>query len=191
MRKLALLATICVSLSLPLCTVIAVRATPRINSIYDVQLGMSIADVISALQGKYTLKTSDEENDMREVIVTGGPDPRVYYEIDTLKGKVASIWTNDTKSYSGDAFVAGTELFDALYASGRPRRDGPGEALGVRNLDVRVELQKPTSDSSLKTLIFNLPGQDFRFDFRNGSLLVERVRSLDESAFEKLFGSSQ
>jgi hypothetical protein len=190
MRKLILLAIICASLSLPLCTFV-VRATTHVGSINDVQLGMDMTDVLAGLQGKYSIESTDMENNLRHYAVTGGPDRRYDYEIFALNGKVAAVWTNDVKSYSGDTSIVGTELFDALYAAGQPRRDKVGEGLGVRDLNLSVQLQKPASDSSSRTLIFNLPGEDFQlsfFDAPNGtpSLLVQRVRALDEKAFHKL-----
>jgi hypothetical protein len=190
MRKLILIAIICVSLSLPLCTFV-VRATTHVGNIYDVQLGMDMTDVLAGLQGKYSIESTNVEKDFRHYTVTGGPDPRFDYEIFALSGKVAAVWTNDAKSYSGDTTVVGTELFDALYAAGQPRRDKIGEAMGVRNLSLSVQLQKPASDSSSRTLIFDLPGEDFRLSFLNApngkpSLLVQRVRALDEKAFHKL-----
>lgn len=191
MRKLILVAVICAALPFPLCTLIAVRATTRISSIYDVQLGMSMADVLSGLQGKYSIESSPVEENLLHYSITGGLDPRYEYEIFALNGKVASIWTDDAKSYSGDTAVVGTELFDALYAAGQPRRDKIGEAMGVREVILSAQLQKPASDSSSRTLIFNLPGEDFRLSFSNSlngtpSLLVQRVKSLDEKAFDKL-----
>ncbi len=194
MRKLILLAIICASLSLPLCTLV-VRATTHIGSIYDVRLGTDMTDVLAELQGKYSIKSTDLEKNLRHYTVTGGPDRRFDYEIFALNGKVTAVWTNDAKSYSGDTSVVGTELFDALYAAGQPRRDKIGEALGIRELSLSVQLQKPASDSSSRTLIFDLPGEDFRLSFldtANGtpSLLVQRVRALDEKAFHKLFTSA-
>jgi hypothetical protein len=190
MRKLILLAIICASLSLPLCTFV-VRATTHIGSIYDVQLGMDMADVLAELQGKYSIESTDLDKNLRHYSVTGGPDRRFNYEIFAFNGKVAAVWTNDAKSYSGDTSVVGTELFDALYTVGQPRRDKLGEALGVRNLNLSVQLQKPAYDSSSRTLIFDLPGEDFRLSFLNASngtpsLLVQRVRALDEEAYRKL-----
>ncbi len=194
MRKLILLAIICAALSLPLCTFV-VRATTHVDSISDVQLGMDMTDVLAGLQGKYSIESTDVEKDLRHYAVTGGPDRRHAYEIFALNGKVTAVWTNDAKSYSGDTSVVGTELFDALYAAGQPRRDKAGEALGVRDLNLSVQLQKAASDSSSRTLIFDLPGEDFRLSFLdapNGtpSLLVQRVRALDEKAFHKLFTSA-
>lgn len=185
------MAIICAFLSLPLCTFVVVRATTHVGSIYEVQLGMDMADVLTGLRGKYSIVSTDVENDLRHYSVTGGPDPRFDYEIFALNGKVAAVGTNDAKSYSGDASVVGTELFDALYAAGQPRRDKIGEAMGARYLSLSVELQKPVSDSSSRTLIFDLPGQDFRLSFLNTpneppSLLVQRVRALDDKAFHKL-----
>jgi hypothetical protein len=183
------MAIICASLSLPLCTFV-VRATAHVGSIYDVQLGMDVTDVLAGLQGKYSIESTDVEKDLRHYTVTGGPDPRFDYEIYALNGKVAAVWTNDAKSYSGDTAVVGTELFDALYAASQPRRDKIGEAMGVRNLSLSVQLQKPASDSSSRTLIFDLPGEDFRLSFLNApngtpSLLVQRVRAPDGKAFHK------
>jgi len=194
MRKLTLLAIICASLSLPLCTFVVVRAGARVNTISDVQLGMNMADVLAGLQGKYLIESMDVEKDLRRYTVTGGPDRRFDYEIDALDGKVASVWTNDVKSYSEDTVIVGTELFDALYSAGHPRRDKIGEAMGVRDLSLSVQLQKPAFDSSQRTLIFSLPGEDFQLSFMSAptgtpSLLVQRVRSLDETAFHKLYES--
>jgi hypothetical protein len=59
MRKLILLAVTCASLSLPLCTLFAVRATASVRSIYDVQLGMDMLDVLAGLQGKYAIDNFD------------------------------------------------------------------------------------------------------------------------------------
>jgi len=190
MRKLMLLAIICASLSLPLCTLV-VRATTHIGSMYDVKLGMDMADVLAELQGKYSIQSNDVEKDLRHYSITGGPDRRFDYEIFALNGKVISVWTNDAKSYSGDTSAVGTELFDALYTAGQPRRDKLGDAMGVRNLNLSVQLQKPAFDSSSRTLIFDLPGEDFRLSFLNApngtpSLLVQRVRALDEDAYQKL-----
>ena len=81
MRKLVLLAIICASLSLPVCTLIVVKATPRINSIYDVQLGMNIGDVLEGLASKYSIQGADLDTNMRHYTVTGGPDRRYDYEI--------------------------------------------------------------------------------------------------------------
>ncbi len=195
MRKLVLTAIICASLSLPLCTFV-VRATTQVGSVDDLHLGMDIADALTELQGKYSIVSTDLEKGSRSYALTGGPDRRFEYEIDTLNGKVASIWTNDAQSYSGDASIVGTELFDRLYAAGQPSRGGTlGEALGMRYLTLSVELQRPVTDSSSRTLIFDLPGEeDFRLSFWNPpdgtpSLSVQRVRALDEKAFHKLLAS--
>jgi hypothetical protein len=194
MRKLILLAVICASLSLPLCTLIVVQATTNVTSIYDVQLGMNIADVLAGLQGKYSIESTEVEKDLRHYTITGWPDRRYDYEIFALNGKVMSVCTNDAKSYSGDTFVVGTELFDALYTAGQPRRDKIGETMGVRDVNLTAQLQKPSFDSTSRTLIFNLPGEDFRLSFLNApngtpSLLVQRVKSLDEKAFHKIFAN--
>jgi hypothetical protein len=191
MRKLILMAIICASLSLPLCTFVVVRATTHVGSIYDVQLGMDMADVLAGLQGKYSIERTGAQKDLRHYVLTGGPDRRFYYEIFAYNGKVAAVWTDDAKSYSGDTFIVGTELFDALYAAGKPRRDNIGDVLGVRDLNLSVQLQKPASDSSSRMLIFALPGEDFKFEFLNAStgppvLSVQRGRSLDEEGFHKL-----
>jgi hypothetical protein len=194
MRKLIFLAIVCTSLSLLLGSLITVRATTRVSSMYDVQPGMNIADVLAGLQGTYSIESADLDTTMRRYTIMGGPDHRYHYEIMTLNGKVASVWRNDTQPYSGDALVVGTELFDTLYAAAQPRRDKIGEAMGVRNVNVSVYLQKPASDSSSRTLIFNLPNEDFRLSFLNApsgtsSLSIERVKSLDGKAFDKLYAS--
>ena len=85
MRKLMLLAIICASLSLPLCTFV-VRATTHVGSIYDVQLGMDMTDVLAGLQGKYSIESTDVEKNLSHYAVTGGPDRRYVYEIFALNG---------------------------------------------------------------------------------------------------------
>ena len=194
MRKLIPMAIICASLSLPLCTFV-VRATTNVDNISDVKLGMDITDVLAGLQGKYSIESTDVDKNLRDYNITGGPDHRFGYEIFAINGKVAAVWTNDVKPYSGDSLVVGTELFDALYAVAQPRRDKIGEALGAREISVSVQLQKPAFDSSSRTLIFDLPGEDFRLSSLNTpngrpSLLVQRDRALDENAFHKLFTSA-
>lgn len=191
MRKLVLLAIIIASLSLPLCKLMSVRAGTQITSIYDVQLGMNVGEVLAGLTGKYSIVSSTLSEGLVHYSITGGTDHRFDYEIFAFKGKVISVWTNDAKSYSGDADIVGTELFDALYTRGQPRHDKFGEAMGVRSLNVSVELQKPADDSSSRTLIFELTGEDFRLSFLNEpngrpSLLVQRVKALDEKAMHKL-----
>jgi hypothetical protein len=71
MRKLILLTVICVSLSLPLFTLVVVRATPRVSSIYDIQPGMSIADILAGLQGKYSIESADIDGGMRHYTIPG------------------------------------------------------------------------------------------------------------------------
>lgn len=74
MRKFILLAVICASLSLPLCTLFVVRASASVKSIYDVQLGMDMLDVLAGLQDKYSINSFDVEKGMRHYSITGGPD---------------------------------------------------------------------------------------------------------------------
>lgn len=191
MRKVGFLSTVLV-LPLALFCGFVVKAKTNVGSIYNVQLGMNMADVLVGLQGKYSVHSSDLDGGLRVYMFTGGLDLRYSYEIYTLNGKVASIWTDDVNSYSGETVAVGDELFDALYAAGQPRHDKVGEAMGVRDLQVSVELQKPTFDSSSRTLIFSLPtGEDFRLEFINAaggtpSLEIKRVRSLDEEGMQRL-----
>ncbi|MGH9342276.1 MAG: hypothetical protein ACRD19_00715 [Terriglobia bacterium] len=190
MRKFAVLLAVLVSLSVPLCTFV-VRAGTNVSSIYDVKLGMNMADVLAGLQAKYSIAGPDVSGDLSHYSITGGPDPRYDYEIMALNGKVASVWTIDAKAYSGDTLTVGNELFDALYAAAQPRYDKVGEAMGVRDLNVSVQLQKPTFDSSSRDLIFEIPGEDFRLSFLNApdgtpELRIQRVRALDEKAIQRL-----
>jgi hypothetical protein len=196
MRKFILLAVICASLSLPLCTLFVVRATTSVKSINDVQLGMDMLDVLAGLQGKYSIDSFDVEKGMRHYSITGGLDRHFDYEIITVNGKVASVWRNDAKAYSGDTFIVGSELFDALYSQGQLRNGNAGDRIGVRDVNVSVQLQKPTYDSFSRTLIFNLPDEDFRLRFYNSqngtpSVEIQRVRALDEKSLEKLSTSPE
>jgi hypothetical protein len=113
-----------------LCTAVAVRATTRVSTVNEVQLGRDMADVLAGLKGNYSIQGDDAAKDVRHYFITNGPDHRFYYEIFAVKGKVAAVWTEDAKAYSGDTNVVGTELFDALYAAAPPRRDSAGDVMG-------------------------------------------------------------
>jgi hypothetical protein len=196
MRKMLLLVLLAAAGYVSLRTLSPVRAAARISTVGEVTPGMSMADVLDGLNGDYSVKSEEVAESMRHYVITGGSDRRYDYEIFAINGKVASVWIDDAKAYSGDASVVGTELFDALYAAGQPRHDAVGDAMGVRSLQVSAQLQKPASDSSTRTVIFELPGQDFRLSFLNAadgtpSLLVQRVKSLDEKGYGKLLGAGQ